>query len=348
MKRLAVLYSNLAGYTAACLRALKDEYGTELLVYHWPIAANAPYAPDTFAFIDEAITKKDQSAGEIAERVRAFAPDAVLMSGWMDKTYLAAARRIRALGIPVVAGCDTQWRGTLRQQAAALAAKRYLHPAIDALWVSGERQRQFARHLGFSGKQVLDGVYSCDWEAFTAPAQAERSRAFLYVGRYIEVKGLDVLLDAYARYRSTTTDPWALWCAGTGSLAHLLKGVEGVEDRGFVQPAELPALMHSAGAFVLPSRWEPWGVVVHEAAAARLPLVCSDASGAAVHLLRTGFNGFLFGNGDAAHLAEGLRHVATLPRERFDAYQQHSFELSKQYTPSRWAATLAEGVATLR
>lgn len=349
VKRLAVLYSNMAGYTAACLRALKAAYGTELLVYHWPISPEAPYTPETFAFIDRAIPKEQQPAEEIADTVRAFAPEAVLMSGWMDKTYLRAARQIKKGGTPVIAGCDTQWRGTLRQIAAAKLAPRYLHPAIDALWVSGERQRQFAHHLGYHGRQVFDGVYSCDWEAFRMPEKNHsRQRAFLYVGRYVEVKGLDVLLEAYGRYRSRDADPWPLWCAGTGPLAHLLDGQEGVENLGFVQPSDLPALMHRAGAFVLPSRWEPWGVVVHEAATAGLPLLCSDASGAAVHLLRSGFNGGLVGNGDVEHLAEGFRHLTARSPKELARYGQNSFELSRQYTPARWAATLVQGVSTLK
>lgn len=338
----------MAGYTAACLRRLKADYGTELLVYHWPIAPDAPYAPDTFAFIDRAIPKHDQSADEIARTVRDFAPDAVLMSGWMDKAYLQAAKQLRAAGIPVVAGCDTQWRGTARQHMAALLARRLLHPAIDVLWVSGERQRQFAEHLGYPGARIWDGIYACDWEAFAAPAALERARAFLYVGRYVEVKGLDVLLEAYTHYRAQANDPWVLWCAGTGPLAEQLKGVPGVENKGFVQPDDLPALLHAAGAFVLPSRWEPWGVVVQEAAAARLPLVCSDASGAAVHLLRTGFNGFSFGNGDALHLAEGFRHVADLTDTVREVYGTRSHALAQQYTPERWAQTLAHGVEHLR
>ena len=219
MKRLAVLYSNLAGYTAACLRRLKADYGTELLVYHWPIAPDAPYAPDTFSFIDRAIPKARQSAEEIAQVVQQFTPDAVLMSGWMDKDYLRAARQLRAAGFPVIAGCDTQWRGTARQHAAALLARRMLHPAIDVLWVSGERQRQFAEKLGYPGARIWDGIYACDWDAFSAPAGREWVRAFLYVGRYVDVKGMDVLLDAYGRYRDGVQEPWVLWCAGTGPLA---------------------------------------------------------------------------------------------------------------------------------
>ncbi|MDA7932124.1 glycosyltransferase family 4 protein, partial [Akkermansiaceae bacterium] len=123
---------------------------------------------------------------------------------------------------------------------------------------------------------------------------------------------------------------------------------EGAEDCGFVQPDALPGLMSEASAFVLPSRFEPWGVVVQEAAASSLPLICSDACGAGVHLLRDRWNGRCFPSGDAHRLAECLlwtHQQSTAEREEMG---ERSFELSKQYTPELWARTLVEGVKMLQ
>ena len=73
--------------------------------------------------------------------------------------------------------------------------------------------------------------------------------------------------------------------------ARHLVGVHGVEMLGFVQPDDLPAVLERAGCLVLPSRFEPWGVVVHEAAAAGLPIVCTPVCGAATRLVLDGYNG---------------------------------------------------------
>jgi glycosyltransferase involved in cell wall biosynthesis len=164
------------------------------------------------------------------------------------------------------------------------------------------------------------------------------------VGRYIRRKGIDLLADAYAMYREQAEDPWPLLCAGSGEKEALFNQQEGIDNRGFVQPDALPDLMGQAGTLVLPSREEPWGVVVAEAAAAGLPLICSEACGSAVHLLRDRYNGYLAQSGSADHLAQCMTTVSALPDEKRRQMGSRSYELSKQYTPTRWADTLISGI----
>jgi glycosyltransferase involved in cell wall biosynthesis len=66
----------------------------------------------------------------------------------------------------------------------------------------------------------------------------------------------------------------------------------------------------AADVFALLSLREPWGVVVNEAAACRLPLVLSDRVGAAPDLLHDGENGFLVPAGDVERAADALRRLA--------------------------------------
>ena len=72
---------------------------------------------------------------------------------------------------------------------------------------------------------------------------------------------------------------------------------------GFKQYPELPLYYGLAGAFVLPSLTEPWGLVVNEAMAAGLPVVVSDRCGCASDLVRPGENGFAFDPCDIEQLA---------------------------------------------
>jgi glycosyltransferase involved in cell wall biosynthesis len=290
---------------------------------------------------------------EIETLVRQFNPQAIFMSGWLDKAYLQVARDLKREGVMIVAGSDTQWTGSLRQQVGQVIAPWYLHSAIDVLWVSGERQRQLAQRLGYTGSRCWSGVYACDWHRF-AEVYAQRNSThgeeqlpcFLYVGRYVSVKGLDVLVEAYRHYRALVPGPWPLICAGAGEQQHLFDEQEGIENRGFIQPDQLPALMAEAAAFVLPSRREPWGVVVQEAAATGLPLLCSDASGAAVHLLQDHYNGYLFENGNAIHLAHCMVRLTEASIEERQQMGHRSYLLSQQYTPQRWASTFMQGVET--
>ena len=347
--RVVVLYSRLSGYMAACLRKLKEVHGTELMVIRYRPASEAPFDADLFVWIDHLHDREDLDRGQMQELVTSFDPDVLFMSGWLDSDYLEIARTMKRRGTPVIAGSDAQWTGSARQQLARIAAPWYLHRSIDVLWVAGERQQILAEKLGFTGGKCWTGVYACDWDSFGSSGPDRVAPAdpfFLFVGRYVHAKGLDVLAEAYTIYRRSVEHAWPLVCVGAGEKGYMIREREGIEDRGFIQPADLPGLMRTASAFILPSRKEAWGVVLQEAAASALPLICSDACGAGVHLVRDGYNGYNVQTGDADHLAEAMVRLARLPASERSAMGRRSHELSRQYTPETWIDTFVSGLKT--
>lgn len=347
--KIAILYSEISGYIISCIAAFQRQ-GNSSLIYAWPRQDNAPFDDSLLQKLGVVHDRSKFDEKAVLASVLDYAPDAVLVSGWMDKGYVSICRELRKRGILVVSGLDNQWRGDLRQRAAVLMSKFYLHKFIDVLWVSGEQQRQYANRLGYYGDHCWDGFYCCDWEGFSKYKAAYRKseeRYFLYAGRYVHEKGLDTLAEAYKRYQKECPEPWKLICAGRGPLQDLLLEA-GAEDRGFMQPDKLPALMASASALILPSRYEPWGVVLQEAAACSLPLICSDACGAGVHLLRPYFNGYSFASGDVENLKHAMLGISMLDKESWCQYSENSFQLSRQYTPERWATVLSNGVIRVR
>ncbi len=346
---IAVLFSELSGYMRACLSALRTRPNVRVLLIHWPVASEAPFAPALDDWADIVYVKAGLTRAELLARLEAFSPDGILMSGWIDRDYLWLARIFKKRGVPIVAGSDASWQGTFRQRIATLVAERLLHTAIDVLWVAGERQRVFAQRLGFTGNRCMSGYYACDWDRFAMASSAREEQSapfFLFVGRYHPNKGLADLLDAYARYRTSTTDPWPLVCAGAGPMKSQLAGQAGVVDRGFIQPDELPVLLASAAAFVMPSRYEPWGVAIHEAATAGLPLICSSACGATTSLLEDRYNGYVVEPGDAGLLADRMRVITGLSADERADMGLRSHELSRQFTPRRWANVLFDALTT--
>ena len=345
--QIAVLFSRLSGYTAACLRTLRETYDVELLVVRLPPAENAPFDDRHFGWIDRLYDRDVMNVGDMRHLIGEFSPDAILLAGWFDRGYLKVARSMREEGVPVVSGCDSQWRGIWKQQVARLISPWYLHSSIDVLWAAGERQRQLAHRLGYTGDRCWTGYYACNWPEFAQVHEKdapETSSAFLFVGKYSSEKGIDVLVEAYRQYRRHHSSPWKLVCAGTGDLRHMLSDEPGVEDRGFVQPDQLPGVLRDTTAFVLPSRREPWGVVLQEAATAGMPLICSEECGAGVHLVQDGYNGYTFETTNPAHLARCMSQLSEKKEEDVAAMGDRSHQLSKQYTPTRWARTLVRGV----
>jgi len=116
--------------------------------------------------------------------------------------------------------------------------------------------------------------------------------------------------------------------------------LSGVEVKGFLQQEDLAEETAGAGAFVLPSRREPWGVVVHEFAAAGLPLILSSACGAATEFLIPGYNGFVFENEDATGLAQSLNRLFALTEPERRMMRRRSMRLAGRISPETAAANL--------
>lgn len=342
------LYSEVAGYFLACAEALHQRYGVSVHIVRWPVNPEAPFRFRDYAGVvfHERRDLDDRQLYALYERL---APQWVYVSGWMDPAYLRLARRIRREGgCPVVGAGDNAWQGSLRQRLGALASPFYVLPSFDYFLIPGLPQYEFARRLGFRREQILTGMYSADtapfWEAgehFHAQAGGDFPRRLLYVGRYVEIKGVQELCEAFAEVQGDFPG-WELQLYGAGPLRERLPAHPAIAYAGFVQPDQLPALAAQGGCFVLPSRTEPWGVVLHEFAAAGFPLLASDACGAASAFLRPGYNGFRFRAGDKASLRASLRSLMALPGGQLWEMGRRSRQLSYQLSPGIWAANLMQ------
>src|SRR5258706_8059004 len=96
--------------------------------------------------------------------------------------------------------------------------------------------------------------------------------------------------------------------------------------------------MGYACCWVLPSRFEPWGVAIHEATSAGLGVICSSACGASAHLVQDGRNGFVVRADDEKNLGNALMRYASLLPKQTEEMSDHSYYLSSQFTPKRWAS----------
>jgi len=90
-------------------------------------------------------------------------------------------------------------------------------------------------------------------------------------------------------------------------------GLEGVRFCGFRNQSELPRFFDLAAVFVLPSRHEPWGLIVNEVMNAGRAVIVSDDVGCQPDLVEDGVEGCVFPAGDVAALTDALRRVLATP-----------------------------------
>jgi glycosyltransferase involved in cell wall biosynthesis len=160
-------------------------------------------------------------------------------------------------------------------------------------------------------------------------------RRFVYSGRLVEVKRVDLLIDAFAQIASLR-DEWDLLIIGNGVLRQALQArvppglASRVQWTGFLDDqAAVSALYRLSDVLVLPSDFEPWALVILEAVAAGLAIVASNIVGAAVELVRDGENGRIFHRGDLKDLVQCLEDV-TDP-SRIESLKTASLKILEQW-----------------
>lgn len=341
--RFTYCWTEPSGYLAACIAELARRPGVEVTLLTWETVAAAPFSAAALGAANARVlsrTERDDAA-LVEDLVAASRPDIVVFSGWAHRPYRLLTRSARLSRARFVMGADTQVRYDWRQRVARLRIGGLLR-RVDAVLVAGERGYQLMRYWRVPDEKVARFIYGIDYGRFAGTAEprfaagAAWPRRFLFAGRYVAEKGLDVLVDAYRRYRQAVADPWPLTTCGTGPLAGLLADEPGVTDAGFLQPDDLARAFQEAGVFVLPSRNEPWGQVVVEAAAAGLPVICSRACGAGADVVRDFHDGLTVATGDAASLATALRWMHENV-ERLPSMGRNAQAAAAAYGADRWA-----------
>ena len=348
--RIGILWTGLSGYLNACLQELASRDGVELFVSHQAPALDAPFDEGQFSWMrNRFMWRTNNELSGLEKKLRGFNPDVLIFAGWAVPAYRRMSRALAGSCLRIMT-MDNCWLATLRQHLARWIAPFYLLPLADAVWLPGERQAVFARKLGFEQRAILRGLYSCDQRRLEAihmnrlSAGSPLPHVFLFVGRFVQDKGINTLVKAYEMYRACSSDPWPLICCGAGPLRFQLENRPGIKIEGFLQPEQLHSRFRTAGCLALPSDFEPWAVVVHEAASAGLLVLASENVGAAVHLVQDNYNGYIFGGGDTSGLAALLGRVSSMSDERLDEMSRASHALSLQFSPGRWADTLLEVV----
>jgi glycosyltransferase involved in cell wall biosynthesis len=342
--KVVFCWAEASGYMSACWRALDGRPGVDVHVLHPEQLFRTQ--PNQFKHELDGLSNEmfDSSSPDIqrwlVDAVSRQRPDVVVLCGWIFWPYTRLLRSPALDGVRVIMGMDSPWRGTWTQRLARLRLASTLarcHLVVTA----GERSAIYARKLGVPDARIRTGYYGFDFGRFSRVAASRTAEAwprkFLFVGRYVAQKDLGTLIAAYAKYRTTADRPWTLTCCGQGPDAELIANQPGTTDIGFKPPSELPDVFGSHGALVMASQFEPWGVVIAEAAASGMPLLCTTACGAALDLVRPYYNGVTVAPRDIDGLAGAMRwmhqHEAELPQMGARAHAA-----AEAYSAEAWAA----------
>ena len=206
---------------------------------------------------------------------------------------------------------------------------------------------------------VPNGIDADRWHASRRAAATARARhttdgpLLVFAGRLVHEKGVQTLLDAMPLLRRSFPGV-RLAVAGTGVYEDKLQArartrrlARVVDWLGFVPEDELAPLLAAADAVVVPSLYEPFGIVALEAAAARTPLVLARTGGL-VDLVDAGAAAASFAPGERDALVEAVAAVLTGPAAARRAVTRAARLVERDYTWAAVAGATASAYASAR
>lgn len=296
--------------------------------------------------------------GEGGDAAGDAAFDALWVHGYATANAMHGIVAAKALGIPVLLRAEG-WLGDRERSAARLALKRTMFAGlkllVDGVLPIGTLNAEYWRtYFGdkvpqFPMPYAVDNGYFArrarEAEAGRAGLQAELGLdparpVILFAGKLQTRKHCDHLIEAYRRLsRGADEEPGPyLVIVGDGEQRAALErqaaatGFGSIRFCGFRNQSEMPRFFDLATVFVLPSRHEPWGLIVNEVMNAARPAIVSDDVGCAPDLIDDGGNGCIVPVGDVDALARALERVLepgvaeAMGQRAFERIQSWSFE----------------------
>jgi len=263
--------------------------------------------------------------------------DALWVHGYASINALQAILAANALGIPVLLRAESWLADRARSPLKLFAKSLFLHDlrhliaatlpigSVNAAYWSHYFGRDFPQ---FPMPYAVDNAYfGLRAEEAAATEPALRAKLNLEPGRPIILfasklqprKHADHLVEAYSSLLKKTTFSPYLVIVGDGEERENIQsrcqalGLTDVRFAGFQNQSVLPRYFRLADVFVLPSRHEPWGLIVNESMAAGCPVIVSTDVGSGPDLITDGVEGFIYPVGDIPALTHALARVLASP-----------------------------------
>jgi len=338
------LYAKIPPYQIPVIRELVENYRAKVHIVFWDTHGNAPFEPPKMDNVFFYARSKFNYAS-LKELTSKINPQIIFISGWQDLTYLPIVVPYKLAGIPIVVGFDDIWLKNIRQKIGAFIFPVFRLLFYSHAWVSGPRQYEYSKRLGFEDSNIIYFLYSGDTTLFSnsfrkLSRRKEYPKKFIFVGRFVQDKAIDILAEAFNIYKNKYNGEWKLICIGTGEMNYLLENIRDLEVYGYLSQEEIIDELDNVGAFILPSRFDVSPLVVHEFASAGLPLILSENIGNRLLFLIDKFNGYVFKKNSASDLARKMDLLSKQSTEKLIEMGENSHNLSLQHNYRFVAASL--------
>ena len=252
---------------------------------------------------DSNVRSKGQTFVQLIKLMSSICCKKVIYAGWMAPEYnLYSFFSPKQKNVMV---CESSvFESSLSGLKGLL--KRRIIGRMSAVLPSGKPHEELFRRIGYKGTIHLTGsvgiFHKGQRKDKVQPIQPLR---YIYVGRLIDVKNVSLLIEEFNRNGKPLT------IVGQGVLETELKrqANPNITFTGFIDNNKLGEVYQAHDVFILPSKSEPWGLVVEEALYWGLPVIVSDKVGSSVDMVKDLHTGSIFQSGNVDSLHDAIWDV---------------------------------------
>lgn len=230
--------------------------------------------------------------------------------------------------------------------------KKFFIKRAKSFWVSGTKAKELIEHYGGNKDLIYYSYLTVDINYFknnSKVSDKEKSLiknmfhlkeiVILSVARMSDEKGIKELLYAFKKLNNEFNNI-SLLLVGEGKNRIQYENIVNVfhiTNVGFTGHLEqklLPLIYGSSNIFVLPTKRDPWGLVINEAMASGLPIISTDKAGASYDLIKENANGFIIKENIKEELYEKMKLLIE-DNELRNKFAEESSNIISEWTYSK-------------
>lgn len=374
--KVLILHNYMAPYRFPLFKEVAEDLGVDLTVYFMSQSAKNrrwKVSPKKLGFRYEILPKIELSflgRDLFAYIINYTFPikflkgnfDVVISAGWLDFASQIGFFLCKLTGRKFIVWSEStinepSWRRTVSMPLVKMIIK-----GSSACIAIGTRSKEYLMALGANPKEVFVAYSTVDIQHFIKKSRMYRKQKkhlrksygikeknlILYVGQFIERKGLIYLLRAFNKL-SSEMDNIALALLGYGPLKSELEEYVGknkltnVYLLKHVEVNRMPRVYVMADIFVLPSYEETWGLVINEAMASGLPVITTEKVGSSADLVRNGLSGYVVKEKSTKALYKSIKNILS-SADLLETMSAESRQMIKKFSPESAAQNFIKAI----
>ena len=250
--------------------------------------------------------------------------DAILLLGWNNILYLKSFILARIYNTPIILRVETNSKNKINffKKIIKNIILSFFFKYIDYFLYIGKSNREFFLELGVDKKKLFAAPYSVDNSFFANKKDIKntvnkrfKKKIILFVGKFISRKNGKEFLNLAFLFKNFNEYKFVMIGEGNEKksyFAYIKKNkLENVKILGFKNQKELREIYREAFLLIVPSKYETWGLVINEAMASDLPVICTSNCSGSRDLIKNGSNGFIYNLKDLNFLKNLIIKVST-------------------------------------